>query len=60
MYNCFVVGNVIDLLKLWGVPCVWQASRNFREYVFWCLFKMETLSNSYRGVPSILLVDSEG
>ena len=27
----YVVGNVMDLLKLRGVICVWQASRNFRE-----------------------------
>ena len=26
----YVVGNVMD--QIWGVTCVWQASRNFREF----------------------------
>ena len=34
------------LLKLLGVANVWQASRNFLENVFWCLFNTEMLFQS--------------
>ena len=41
-----VVGNVLALLKLFGVANVWQASRNFLENVFWCLFRTGMLFHS--------------
>ena len=46
MILVYVVGNVMALLKLLGVANVWQASRNFLENVFWCLFKTEMLFQS--------------
>ena len=57
----YVVGNVMALLKLFGVANVWQPSGNFMEInygssvlvlyifyfgIFWCLFRTEMLFQS--------------